>query len=275
MGWFVRQYGLTIDHIRAVEVVLPTGAIVRATAEVEPELFRQVRGAGASVGIVVWFEIEAIELSTIGFAQIVVEADAAGETLLRWGRYMESAPRELTTINMLGRNGNGFAMSMMAVVASADERLIRRAIEPLLGVGTRLLDQQAQLAPYAALVPAGHHPHLGRQSAAMTNGLLPQVTSENARAIMTAAADDHGPLIQLRSLGGAVNDVAPDATAYPHRHQQALVLALVFPPLGDEQLDRVWSEISPHTEGSYRNFESRPTPETSHLLEASGGVPLR
>lgn len=61
-GWLVRHYGLTIDHVRAVEVVLPDGTQVRADPLTEPDLLWVMRGAGAGAGIALAFEIEAIEL---------------------------------------------------------------------------------------------------------------------------------------------------------------------------------------------------------------------
>ncbi|MFD0743480.1 FAD-binding oxidoreductase [Phytohabitans flavus] len=93
VGWLVRRYGLTIDNIRAVDVVLADGTLMHADAEHEPDLFWAVRGAGAGVGIVVAFEIEALELSNVGYAQIVVETDRQGRTLTQWAEVMAEAPR--------------------------------------------------------------------------------------------------------------------------------------------------------------------------------------
>lgn len=100
VGWLVRQYGLTIDHVRAVEVVLPNGTVVRADAATEPDLLWVVRGAGAGAGIAVAFEIEAMELRNVGYAQMLSPVDPAGETLRRWADVIAQAPRELST----GRN---------------------------------------------------------------------------------------------------------------------------------------------------------------------------
>src|SRR5690606_17127009 len=59
IGFLAREHGLTIDRLRAVEVVLADGSSVRADAEHHAELFWAVRGAGANVGIVPAFEFEA------------------------------------------------------------------------------------------------------------------------------------------------------------------------------------------------------------------------
>jgi hypothetical protein len=263
IGWFVRSYGLTIDRVRAVEFVLADGTRVRADRDHEPELFWAARGAGDGVGIALAFEIEAMPVRDIGFAQILVEADRDGDTLRRWSEYMAQAPRELTTTVMLFRQQGGFAAQFTAVVAGADTERIGRLVEPLGRLGVRPLDQHAQLAPYTALVPTGHlHPNVGQQPSISTNALLPALTASSARAIMDAVAHPSGPFLQLRSLGGAINDVDPMETAYPHRHQQVLAILTQFPPGGGTELDVVWKSIEPHADGAYRNFESRPDDRT-------------
>ncbi|MEN3615735.1 FAD-dependent oxidoreductase [Plantactinospora sp. ZYX-F-223] len=206
VGWLVRRYGLTIDHVQAVDVVLADGTLVHADAAHEPDLFWAVRGAGAGVGIVVAFEIEALELSSVGYAQIVVETDRQGRTLTRWAELMAEAPRDLSSAVMLVPYGNGLAMSITAVVAAESARRVRPAVAPLPTIGVKLLDQRAQLVPYPALVSTAHlHPNIGQQPSITTNGLL-TMTDDNARAIMGVATDRRQPLNQMRSMGGAVND---------------------------------------------------------------------
>lgn len=259
VGWLVRRYGLTIDNIRAVDVVLADGTLVHADTEHEPDLFWAVRGAGAGAGIVVAFEIEALELSSVGFAQIVVETDRRGRTLGQWAEVMATAPRELSSAVMLMPYGDCLAMSVTAVVAAESARRVRSAVAPLLEIGVKLLDQRVQMAPYPALVPTAHlHANTGQQPVVTTNGLL-TMTDDNANAIMEVATDRRQPLVQMRSMGGAVNDVAPEATAYPHRHQDTLVIATVFPPRGGTALDAAWRPLAGRADGAYLSFESRPS----------------
>ncbi|MBB5785765.1 FAD-binding oxidoreductase [Jiangella mangrovi] len=259
IGWLARSYGLTIDHIRAVDVVLPDGRLVHADATHDPDLFWAMRGAGDGVGVALAFEIEATPLRAVGFGQVMVEADRDGKTLRRWSEYLAAAPRELTGNAMVFPDGTGFAAQFIAVVAGDDQDRVRDLIAPLAELGVRPLDVAAQLVPYPALVSTGHlHPNTGQQPATTTNALLPTLTDDSARALMDVAAAPGRTLLQLRALGGAINDVAPDATAYTHRHQQVLAVLTQFPPGGGAELDAAAALLTPYADGAYRNFESRP-----------------
>jgi hypothetical protein len=262
VGWLVRSYGLTIDHIRAVEVVLPDGTFVRADAEAEPDLLWVMRGAGAGAGIAVAFEIEAMELHDVGYAQLVAAVDPAGETLRRWADVMAQAPRELSTAVTLSSQGTTTAAFITAVVNSDSPSGIRDAVEPLLGIGD-VMAQQVHIVPYTQLVPQHHlHANAGQMPASTTNGLLTDMTPDAARALVTASAAPDPVLVQLRSLGGATHDPAPSATAFAHRHQNTLVIASAFPPDDRVTLTAAWAPLGRHTDGAYVNFESAPDQAT-------------
>jgi len=56
-GVLSRMYGLTIDHVVEMEVVTADGLILKASATEHPDLFWALRGAGGSFGIVTSFTV--------------------------------------------------------------------------------------------------------------------------------------------------------------------------------------------------------------------------
>ena len=59
---------------------------------------------------------------------------------------------------------------------------------------------------------------------------------------------------QLRSVGGAVADVAPDATAYAHRSANFSVVAMGS---SVDRVDAAWADLESHMDGMYLSFDSR------------------
>ncbi|MFF9454987.1 hypothetical protein [Streptomyces flaveolus] len=65
-----------------------------------------------------------------------------------------------------------------------------------------------------------------------------------------AAALESGQVLmeQFRSVGGAVNDLDPAATAYAHRTQNFSLLSATVPEL-EQALDVHWARLAPHLNG--------------------------
>jgi len=57
-GHLMRRHGLTVDNLRAVELVTAEGELVRVDAEHDPELFWGLRGSGGNFGIATAFEYD-------------------------------------------------------------------------------------------------------------------------------------------------------------------------------------------------------------------------
>jgi FAD/FMN-containing dehydrogenase len=51
LGWLMPKHGLALDNLRAADLVMADGRVVRASAEENPDLFWAIRGGGGNFGI--------------------------------------------------------------------------------------------------------------------------------------------------------------------------------------------------------------------------------
>jgi FAD/FMN-containing dehydrogenase len=272
IGFLARAHGLTIDHVRAVEMVLADGSVVRADEHHHPDLFWGVRGAGTALGIVTSFEFEADEVGELGFAQLTLDASDTAGLLRAYGSVVEAAPRDLTAFLILGppRRGSRAAARIMAAVDSADPDTIIERLQPLAGIGP-LLDQQVVLTPYPGIIgPPDPGPHHGQGEPATRSALVEHITPEFARAAEDFLHSGATYFLQFRSVGGAVADVPPEATAYAHR--SANFSAVAF-GANRHRLDAAWDEMAGHFRGLYWSFETDRRP--GRLLDAYPPATLR
>ena len=260
IGFLAREHGLTIDRLRAAEIVLADGSIVRADAENNPDLFWAVRGAGANIGIVTAFEFEASVVGDVGFAQLAFQLDDPADFLVGYGRVVENSPRDLTMFLMMGppRRGQPQVAQLYGVVDSNDADTIISRLQPFAELAP-LVQQSVQLTSYTAVMgSADPTPHSGTGEPVSRSALIEHITPEFARAAVEMLTSGDSYFFQLRSVGGAVSDVDPDATAYAHRDANFSAVAM---GQGFARLDRSWRNVAAHTSGLYASFESSDRPE--------------
>jgi hypothetical protein len=102
MGVLGRRYGLTCNHVRAVELVTASGQLVRADREHEPDLFWALRGGGGSFGVVTAMELDLLPLTHAYAGTLWYPSARAHEVLHAWRELTQAnPPDELTTIGRL------------------------------------------------------------------------------------------------------------------------------------------------------------------------------
>ena len=255
IGWLTRKHGLTIDHLRAVDMVLVDGTVTRASATENPELFWAVRGAGANFGIVTSFDFEVDEVGDVGWAQLALDASDTAGFLYRWGSAQEAAPRDLTSFLIMGRPRPRQPMvaTIMAMVDSDDPDTIIDRLQPIADAGP-LLDQSVTITSYAAVMAnASSAGHNGQGDPVARSALIDHLTPEFAEAAAGMLASGAVYFFQIRSVGGAVADVPSSDTAYSHRSANFSVVAL---GADRARLDQEWDRLQPHFKGLYLSFET-------------------
>ncbi len=256
LGLLGRSQGLTIDRMRAAELVTADGRMLRLSADEHPELFWAVRGAGANVGIVTAFEFEAGTTPVVARASVMYDVAVPGPFLEQWGATVEAAPREIAAFLYVGGGTRPFAQATI-VYAGDEAAAAARAIEPFVGL-PGVAGQRAELVPYPAVPLTSGAPHTGQQAAVMHGGLVGHIDQDLAERLEVLLRSPGVDMVQIRSAGGAINDVPTDATAYAHRHQNFSVTAVAGGP--SPSFDDVWAPVRQRMDGMYLSFESRHRP---------------
>ncbi|MEU8227435.1 FAD-binding oxidoreductase [Kribbella sp. NPDC048915] len=263
IGWKVRKYGLALDNLTAVELVTAAGEVVRASADENAELFWAVRGGGGNFGIVTAFEFAAHPTTDIFFGKLSFPAGEIAEVLPRWAEYLRTAPAELTSTASFANpflGGPEAPLEIEIAYDGDDADRAAQAIDPIRALGTVIADEVA-LTPYAEVLVDGMVPPPGinivTRSAFVDTESVPDVL----RLLAAAGAAKGAPVIAVRSVGGAVAQVAADATAYAHRQAELMVITTkVGPPpaieAGRPAWNQLWDEVTPHVNGAYASFLS-------------------
>jgi FAD/FMN-containing dehydrogenase len=95
IGYLTRRYGLTIDNLLAVEMVLADGRFVTASAKENADLFWAVRGGGGNFGVVTSFLFRGRPVHTDYAGPMLWPMEDAAE-MMRWYRsFIAKAPDDV------------------------------------------------------------------------------------------------------------------------------------------------------------------------------------
>lgn len=263
IGWMVRKYGLTIDSLEAADLITADGRALHVSAQEHPDLFWALRGGGGSFGVVTSFTFHAQPHGEIVGGSVIYDTAEAENLLSSWARSMREAPDELSSTFVLFSGFGPQAPAQIMVLlcyAGDDEDKAHEAIKPFLRLGS-VRSQDIQRKPYHAMLEDAVSPPPSLRLVGH-DGFLKTLSPE---AIATLAAN-YGqagkPIAQIRALGGAVARVNPEATAFAHRGNEALVVVPAFAPkeASDEQAQQIrqaaWRPLASLANGAFLNFLS-------------------
>ena len=225
ISWLGRKYGLAANSVLAVEIVTADGEILRADRVQEPELFWALRGGGGNFGVVTAIEFALYPVSELYAGWLIWDIEHAGEVLRAWSEWTKTLPDEVTSIGRILQlppipdipeplRGRRLVVVEAAILSAAGER--DALLEPLRALAPEM--DTFAVIPAAALSRLHQdpdHPVAGYGD----HMLLADAPAEAIDALVGAAGAGSGsPLlsVELRHLGGALGDAAPDAGALSH-----------------------------------------------------------
>ena len=95
IGYLTRRYGLTIDNLLAVEIVLADGRFVTANARENADLFWAVRGGGGNFGVVTTFLFKAQPVDTVYGGPMFWPMEDAAEMMRWYCNFIVKAPDDI------------------------------------------------------------------------------------------------------------------------------------------------------------------------------------
>ena len=98
VSFYVRAHGLAVGSVTEAQVVTAGGALVRAAADENPDLFWALRGGAGSIGIVVSVRLELLPYADVFAGMLLWDAARAAEVAHAWARWTADAPESATTV---------------------------------------------------------------------------------------------------------------------------------------------------------------------------------
>ncbi len=277
VGWLMRAHGLTIDSLRAAQVVLADGGTVRVSDDEHADLFWALRGGGGDFGIVTEFEFQARAVGPMVLGGMLAYPwDRAREAFQASRELIESAPDELMIFDVLitappappfPPELQGQKVAVVGVAWCGDIAEGERVLAPLRESHPPALDL-VQPMPYVALqmmLDETAPPGLNYYDKLH---YLAEVSDGYIDELLGAFESVPTPQTHVVTgwMGGAVDRVPPGATAFGHRGAPAL--AWVIGCSGEDPIEptadwvrRTWDATRPFaTDGAYVNALDPDTP---------------
>jgi FAD/FMN-containing dehydrogenase len=229
MSGLSRKFGLAIDNLRSVDVVTADGKLVHASENEHSDLFWALRGGSGNFGVATSFEFDCHEVRPEALQGLFLHpVDDAGAALRFYRDFMADASEDLVAGAGIFRipadsefpdRLHGDPVAVLTAYYMGDREHGEKALRPLREFGDPLLDV-VERKPYGELGTEV----VGDQRNYWTNHYFAALPDEAIDTFVEQAVPLPTPLTKVSffSLGGAINRIDEDATAYPHRNTKHL-----------------------------------------------------
>ena len=215
VGWLMPKYGLALDNLRAADMVLADGRVVRAAADENPDLFWAIRGGGGNFGIAASLEYDLHAVGPTITGGVVVHPLSRSFDVLRFYRdTCASLPDEAMLVGVLQTAPDGARVT--GLVGShcgslADGEAVFRSLKAFGPPAMDLLGPMTYTALNGMIDPAFPRGALSYWKAQF----LTDLTDEAIRTLIAGFEECPSPMshIILEHFHGAATRTPVDATA--------------------------------------------------------------
>ena len=152
LGWLMGKFGMTVDNLRAADVVTATGDIVHASREENADLLWALQGGGGNFGVVTGFEYDLHDIGPMVTGGLIAfPFSEAKQVLQKYREFTASLPDELTVFGALTHVPDGSGEKIVALLMCHCGPLDQgeAAVAPVRQFGTPVLDALGPI-PYTA-----------------------------------------------------------------------------------------------------------------------------
>ncbi len=275
MGLAGRAFGLASDNIVAAQIVTADGHIREVNKHTDPDLLWALRGGGGgNFGVVTQLTMRVHRMpSSAAYFFVRWPWSSASEAIAAWQSWAPHARDQLTSIFHLNGGGGTTSVNISGQYFGPASDL-GGLLAPLKAVpgATVTTGQRGYLAlqllwagcatiSLAACHTVGTSPGgtFPRESFNAKSDYVTRPLSGAGRAALIQAIERRARLsgsgaILFDSYGGAINRVAPSATAFVHRNALFCIQYLTYNG-GSSWLGQTWTALRPYVSGqAYQNY---------------------
>jgi len=275
VGLAGRAFGLTTDNILGAQVVTAEGRVRTVNAQTDADLLWALRGGGGgNFGVVTQLQMRVHPIPrSVSYFFVNWPWSSASDALAAWLSWAPHASTALSSVLHL-ETGSSEPQVSVAGQYMGPASDLRRLIAPLtnvdggqltagnqdyLGLQTRwagCLGRSLQSCHTVGTRPGGQ---LERASFNAKSDYVTRSLSQAARQILVSALEVRqgqtgSGAILFDSYGGAINRIAPAATAFVHRNALACIQYLAYNG-GAPWLGRTHARMRPYVSGmAYQNY---------------------
>jgi FAD binding domain/Berberine and berberine like len=293
-GWLRRKYGLSCDSLASAQIVCADGSVRTASAGENTDLFWAIRGGGGNFGVVTSFTFRLYPVGPIvAFSGTFYPIEEVRDVMRGWRSFVAEAPNEITSVCVtitfpadpeMPEAVHDRPCAIIGAVYAGDPDEGMPMLQPLRELGTPLVDL-SQPMPFTA-VQSAFDPLFprGQLRAYWKTQYLDELSDAAIDTIAAKALDRPEPLTLVNTfhMGGAINDVGPEDTAFAERSSPFMVSidGLWGDPARDADLvgwvRSAWRDIGEFGTGAeYLNFTGLAEEAPSASVDSAFGRNLR
>ena len=289
IGVFGRQYGLTADNLRAVNLITADGTLVTANESDHADLWWASRGGGGgNYGVATSFEFAVHPMPPVTLFTRQYPWEAAATVLAAWQQWIGSAPDQLWSNCLLLSQGSYGYLAQISGVLCGSPGELASLLAPLNadiasapsytfdGAEEYLTAMEIEAGCSGLSIASCHlsnerpQGHLSRSASSAKSSYVDEPMSSARVNLMIEAVthlQQHAPTVggglAFDAYGGAINRVASHDSAFVHRDKLAGIQASYswsseapasVVAAGQEWLTWLGENVFDANTGAYQNY---------------------